>query len=283
MDITNAYLSRRPLQMFGELWHRLPLPSSNRFRKAQAQLDGIVYRFIAERRARGVSGAQGDDLLSMLLAAQDVEGDGTGMTDQQLHDECTTLFAAGHETTAITLMWTWYALSQHPDVEAQLHAELASVLHGRMPTLEDIPNLKYTQMVLSEVLRLYPPAWALGRVNTEDYEVGGYVVPARSVVSLMPFVTHRDPRWYPEPERFDPQRWTPDEAAKRPKFSYYPFGAGPRQCIGESFAWMEATLLLATIAQQWRMKLAPNHPVALEPLITLHAKYGMKMVLEKVI
>jgi cytochrome P450 len=203
------------------------------------------------------------------------------MTDLQVRDEAITIFLAGHETTANALTWTWYLLSRNPSVEARLHEELDRVLGGRVPTVSDLPELKYTEMVLSESMRLFPPAWLIGRTAVDDYEVGGYHVPAGSVMTMSLFVVHRDPRYYPDPLRFDPMRWTPEEKAKRPKFAYFPFGGGNRLCIGESFAWMEGVLILATLAQEWRARLAPGHKVATHPRVTLRPAGGMPMLLER--
>jgi cytochrome P450 len=263
---------------FFELLQKLPLPQLRRFDNAKAKLDAIIYRLIEERRRNGDDRG---DLLSMLLLAQDTEGDGGQMTDVQLRDEVMTIFLAGHETTANALTWTWYLLSQNPEAEAKLHREIDSVLGGRLPTFADVPQLKYTEMVLAESMRLYPPAWALGRLAMNDCEIGGYVVPRKSLVLMSQFVMHRDPRYFPEPLRFDPERWTAQARELRPQFSYFPFGGGPRRCIGESFAWMEGVLLIAALAQQWQMRLVPNHPVALKPVITLRPKHGMRMTLTR--
>ena len=260
---------------FGELLQRLPLPATLRFRKARARLDATIYRLIGERRQSGVDHG---DLLSMLLLAQDTEGDGGRMTDLQLRDEAMTIFLAGHETTANALTWTWYLLSRHPEVEARFHAEVDAALGGRMPTVDDMPRLPYTRMVLTESMRLYPPAWIVGRRALGPFEARGYAIPARSLVLLCQYLVHRDARWFPDPTRFDPDRWTPERQAERPRFSYFPFGGGPRVCIGEQFAWMEGVLLLATIAQRWRLRLVPDQPIALQPIITLRPKDGMKMV-----
>src|SRR5215207_7801121 len=262
---------------FGELLERLPLPATLRFRKARARLDATIYRLIDERRRTG--GDRGD-LLSMLLLAQDTEGDGGGMTDLQLRDEAMTLFLAGHEATANAMTWTWYLLSQHPDVEARVHAEIDTALGVRLPAADDLPLLPYTRMVLAESMRLYPPAWIVGRRALGPFEANGYTIPARSIVLLSQYTMHRDARWFPDPERFDPERFTPERQAERPKFTYFPFGGGPRVCIGEQFAWMEGIILLATIAQRWRLRLVPGHPVALQPIITLRPKHGMRMVVE---
>jgi cytochrome P450 len=233
---------------------------------------------IRERRA---SGEDRGDLLSMLLLAQDEEDNGGGMSDRQVRDEAMTLFLAGHETTANALTWTWYLVSQHPEVEEKLHAEIDAVLADRLPTADDVAQLRYTRMVLSEAIRLYPPAWAMGRRVLGDYEVPPYRIPANSLIFLSPYVMHHDPRYFPNPDAFDPQRWTAEAQVERPKFSYFPFGGGPRQCIGEGFAWMEGVLLIATLAQRWRLRLVPGHPVALQPLVTLRPKYGMRMVAER--
>jgi cytochrome P450 len=262
---------------FGQLLERLPLPATLRFKKARARLDATIYRLIEERRH---SGSDHGDLLSMLLLAQDTEGDGSGMTDLQLRDEAMTIFLAGHETTANALTWTWYLLSQHPEIEARFHAEVDSALGGRLPTVDDLAVLPYTRMVLAESMRLYPPAWILGRRALGPFEANGYDIPPRSIVLLCQYVTHRDARWFPDPARFDPERFTPERQADRPRFAYFPFGGGPRVCIGEQFAWMEGIILLATIAQRWRFRLVPGHPVALQPIITLRPKFGMRMTIE---
>jgi len=263
---------------FFELLQKLPLPQLRRFDNARARLDAIIYRLIEERRRSGVDRG---DLLSMLLLAQDTEGDGGAMTDEQLRDEVMTIFLAGHETTANALTWTWYLLSQNPEAEVKLHEEIDRVLEGRLPTFEDVAQLKYTEMVLAESMRLYPPAWALGRLAMTDSEIGGYLVPKKSLVLMSQYVMHRDQRYFPEPLRFDPDRWTAEVHESRPQFSYFPFGGGTRRCIGEGFAWMEGILLIATLAQQWQMRLVANHPVALKPVITLRPKYGMRMVVKR--
>ncbi|MDT4952555.1 MAG: hypothetical protein QOJ02_693 [Acidobacteriota bacterium] len=266
------------LMPFSELLEKLPLPHVRRFRRAKERLDATIYRIIEERRQ---SKEDRGDLLSMLLSARDEEGDGGGMSDLQVRDEVMTLFLAGHETTSNALTWTWYLLSEHTEVEAKLHAELDAVLEGRPPAFEDVARLRYTEMVLAESMRLYPPAWAIGRLALKDYEVGGYTIPAKSLVLLSQYVTQRDERFFPEPARFDPERWTPEAKEARPQFSYFPFGGGPRRCIGEGFAWMEGVLLTAALAQRWRMRLIPNHRVETNAVITLRPKYGMRMTMEK--
>jgi cytochrome P450 len=216
----------------------------------------------------------------MLLLAQDEEGDGGGMTDRQLRDEVVTLLLAGHETTSNALTWTWYLLSQNPEIEARWREELRSVLGGRPPTFEDLPALKYTEMVMAESMRLFPPAWGIGRRALRDVELGGFRIPAGSILALAPYVLHRDERFWPDPLRFQPERFTAEARAARPKFAYFPFGGGARSCIGEPFAWMEGVLLLATVGQRWRLRLSPGHPVEPQALITLRPRYGMKMAVE---
>lgn len=263
---------------FFELLEKLPLPQMQRFKKARARLDRIIYRLIEERRRRGEDRG---DLLSMLLLAQDEEGQSGGMSDVQVRDEALTIFLAGHETTANALTWTWYLLSENPAAEAKLHEELQEVLGSRIPTVDDFPSLRYTEMVMAESMRLFPPAWAIGRLAVDDCEIGGYQVPARSLVLMSQYIMHRDARYFPQPERFDPERWTPGARESRPQFSYFPFGGGPRRCIGEGFAWLEGVLLLATLAQHWQMRLVPNHPVGLRPVITLRPKHGMRMIITR--
>jgi len=253
---------------------RLPLPRMRRARTARARLDAIIYRMIAERRA---SGRDHGDLLSMLLTAQD-EDDGGVMTDLQVRDEAMTIFLAGHETTANALTWTWYLLSQSPEAAARLHDEVDRALGGRLPTVADIPALAWAERVVTEAMRLYPPAWLIGRRAIAEYAFGPYVAPSRAILIMSPFIVQRDARWYRDPERFDPGRWTPEFKASLPPFTYFPFGGGPRRCIGEGFAWMELVLIVATIAQRWHLALVPGHPVAPQPLITLRAKHGMRMI-----
>ncbi len=267
-------LFERVTNPFSELLDKLPLPSNRRFQRARERLDATIYRIINERRA---GGEDRGDLLSTLLLAQDEEGDGGRMTNLQVRDEAMTLFLAGHETTANALTWSWYLISRHPEVEAKLHAEVDSVLCGRLPTVEDVARLRYTEMVLAESMRLYPPAWTIGRRALADYSIHGLRVPARSVLLMSPYVMHRDPRYFPDPLRFDPERWIPQARESRPKFSYFPFGGGPRVCIGESFAWMEGVIVLATLARRCRLQLVPGHPIVPQPLITLRPKYGMRM------
>lgn len=250
----------------------LPTPANRKRKAAVAALDRIVMRFISERR---ISGQDTGDLLSMLLAA--TEEDGSGMTDKQVRDEAVTLFLAGHETTANALNWTWYLLAQHPAVEAALHAELDAVLSGRPPTFADLPALPYTHQIIKEAMRLYPPAWQFGRQAIEDVQIGDWHVPSGTLVFITPFVVHRDARWFPEPDAFKPERWTPEFEQALPRYAYIPFGGGPRICIGNSFAMMEAPLLLATIAQRYRLTLEPGQTIEPEALITLRPRYGIRM------
>lgn len=261
---------------FGELLLHLPLPATRRFVRGRERLDETIYRMIAERRA---ANEDRGDLLSMLLLAHDIEGDGGGMSDLQLRDEAMTLMLAGHETTANALMWAWYLLSSHDDAEQRLHAEV-DTLGDRALGADDVARLPYTRAVLAEAMRLYPPAWIIGRRALADYRVDDYLLPARTVVLMSQWVVHRDPRWWPDAEAFRPERWMPGGSAtraSRPKFAYFPFGAGTRVCIGEQFAWMEGVLALATFARRWRFRLAPDQQVVPQAIVTLRAKGGMRM------
>ncbi len=258
----------------------LPTPANLAMKRAVRRLDRVIYRIIAERRANGRDTlADRGDLLSLLLHAQD--DDGSRMTDVQLRDESVTLFLAGHETTAIALSWTWWLLAQHPEAEAKLHLELAEVLGGRAPVFDDLPRLRYTEIILTESLRLYPPAWSTVRMATENCEIRGYTIPAGAGVAMSQYVVHRDPRFFEAPDEFRPERWADGLAKRLPKFAYFPFGGGPRVCIGNSFALMEATLILATIAQKYRPRLVPNQIVEPQPSITLRPKHGIRVLLEK--
>jgi cytochrome P450 len=270
-------LFRLLLLPFSEYLDKLPLPYVRRFQKARGRLDATIYGLIRERRK---SGEDTGDLLSMLLLAQDEDDRTVRMSDEQVRDEALTLFLAGHETTAIALTWSWYLLSQHPEVERRLHSEIDDVLQGRAPELADVPRLRYAEMILAEALRLYPPAWAIGRMATGPFDLGGVEIPTKSICILSPYLVQRDPRWFPNPENFDPERWTPEARDSRPKFSYFPFGGGARVCIGERFAWMEGVIVMAAIAQKWRLRLAPDQRVEPLPLITLRVKGGLRMVIE---
>ena len=264
---------QRRLQL--PLW--VPTLLNIRYRRVLAQIDSATARIIASRRAVPEADRPGD-LLTMMLAVR--YEDGAPMPDKQLRDEMITLILAGHETVANTLNWTWYLLSQHPDVEAELVAEWKAVLGGRSPVLSDLPNLRFTEMVLAEAMRLYPPAWTLARqAVAADTLPGGLKLRAKDEVLLMQYVSHRNPEFFPDPLKFDPRRFAPENRDKIPSFAYYPFGGGSRYCLGEAFARLEAAIVLATIGQRFQMKLLPGHPVALEPLITLRLKFGLKMEL----
>jgi cytochrome P450 len=256
----------------------LPIPGLMRFKRARRRLDAVVHRMIDERRR---SGEDRGDLLSMLLASRDEERDQSRLTDEQVRDEVTTIFLAGYETVANALAWTWLLLAQNPEAEAKLHAELDAVLDGRSPTLADVPLLRYTEMVLAESMRLYPPAWAMGRQSTAPIELGPWRLPAGTYFFFSQYIMQRTEEYFPDPLRFEPERFTPAAKASRPKFAYFPFGGGSRQCIGESFAWMEAILLTATLAQQWRLRLVPGQRIEVQPKITLRSKYPIRMIPEK--
>ena len=247
----------------------LPLPAMFEFRRAVRKLDDAVYRIIGLRR----NGEDAGDLLSLLIQARDE--DGSRMSDQQIRDEVITFLLAGHETTALALSWAWRLLAENPQAERKLHEELDRVLGGRVPTVSDLPSLKYAEGVIKESLRLYPPAWAMGRAAIESFELAGYQIPRGANVAMSQWVMHRDARFFPDPLRFDPDRWASEATRKLPRFAYFPFGAGPRQCIGASFAMMEAVLLLATIARKFQPSLVPGRPIEPVPSITLRPKDGI--------
>jgi cytochrome P450 len=254
----------------GPVLLRLPLPRTRRLFAARARLDAVVGRLVAERRA---GGGGGEDLLGLLV---DARADGQGLNDEEIRDEAMTLFLAGHETTAVTLAWTWSLLSTAPDVEAALHEEVDRVLGGRMPAADDLDRLVYTRAVVAESMRLYPPAWAIGRRALAAFPAGGYVVPARAIVILSPWLLHRDPRWWDEPERFAPERFL-GAAGEAGHEAYLPFGAGVRQCLGQGFALLEAVVVLAAMARRLRLRLVPGHPVEALPLLTLRPRFGLRM------
>ncbi len=253
----------------------MPTPGKIRTNRAVRALDDLMYGLITERRR---SGEDYGDLLSMLLLARD--DNDKGMSDLQVRDEAVTLFLAGHETTANALNWTWLLLAQNPDAEARLHAELDAVLGGRAPTLADLKQLPYTEMVVKESLRLYPPAYSFGRMAIEDASIHGYDIPANSDVNVFSWVTHHDPRWWDQPDQFRPERFSPENEPNIPRYAYLPFGGGPRICVGNSFAMMEARLMLATMAQHYQMRLTPGQTVELDPLITLRPRGGLHMKVE---
>jgi cytochrome P450 len=253
-----------------------PTPANRKLKRAVAALNQVVDGFIAHGRARK---EPGNDLLSRLVAAQD--DDGTHMTDRQLRDEMMTLYLAGHETTALTLTWSWYLISQHPEVEAKLAAEWQQVLNGRTPTPDDLPKLPYTDAVITEAMRVYPPVYLIGREATRDLELGGYRVKKGYTVFMSQWVNHRDPRYFPEPETFRPERWLDGLAKRIPKYAYYPFGGGQRVCIGNTFALMEAAVILAAVGQKYRFTLQPDAVIDVNPQITLLPKYGIPARLER--
>jgi cytochrome P450 len=273
-----------------EAFMRLPIPGIIKFRRSKARLDAVVDRLIYEHKAATARGEPDrGDLLSMLLAARDtqaegaVSGDATGMSDEQVRDEVLTIFLAGYETVANGLTWTWYLLSQHPEVEAKLHAELDEVLGAgpaaRLPTLADYPNLRYTEQVFAESMRLYPPAWAMGRMSTRPVQLGPYRIPPGAHFFFSQYMMGRTAEYFPEPLRFDPDRFSAENKAARPKFTYFPFGGGSRQCIGESFAWMEGVFSIATLAQRWRLTYRGTAPPEIQAKITLRPKSPMRMEL----
>jgi cytochrome P450 len=273
-----------------ESFLHLPIPGVTKFRRSKARLDRVVDRIIHEHREAARAGAADrGDLLSMLLSSRievlDAAGKPTGeietMTDEQVRDEALTIFLAGYETTANALTWTWYLLSQNPEAERRLHEELDRVLAGRLPTLADLPNLRYTEMVFAESMRLYPPAWVMGRMSTKPIELGPYRIPAGAHYFFSQYIMGRTAEYFPDPERFDPERFTPEAKAARHKYTYFPFGGGSRQCIGESFAWMEGILSIATLAQRFRMVYAADAPPEIQEKITLRPKGELRMRAEK--
>ena len=265
--------------VFFQVPEKVPTPGNLRFKGALRQLDTLIYGIIRSRRESGEEVGSRGDLLSMLLAARDEET-GEGMGDRQLRDEVMTILLAGHETTANALSWSWRLLAKHPEAENKLHDELDEVLAGRPPAVEDLPRLRYADMVVKESLRLYPPAWAFGREAVGDCEIGGYHVPAGTQLIMSQWVTHRDPRFYEVPAEFRPERWKDGLAERLPRYAYFPFGGGPRLCIGQSFAKMEAVLLLATMAQRFRLRPVPGERTTPQPSITLRPRNGMWMVLQ---
>jgi len=252
--------------------NRLPTPQHLQFNRQVKKIDEVVYRIITERRAHADDAG---DLLSIMLKARDE--DGSQMSDQQLRDEIMTLFLAGHETTALTLAWTWFLLGSNPDAEKKFHAELDEVIGEREPTFEDLPRLKFTEQIVKESMRLYPPAYGLGREAINDCEIGGYPIPAGTQVFVFQWVTQRDPRFFDEPQAFKPERWTEEFESRLPRYAYFPFGGGPRACVGASFAMMEMILVLATIGQKFRLELVRDHPVAVYPAMSLRPKDGVKV------
>jgi cytochrome P450 len=262
-----------PLELFFPILKRLPTPTRRRFARGVVELDAIVYGIIERRRASGAG--ETNDLLSMLLHARDE--DGSRMSDRQLRDECMTLFLAGHETTALNLSWTWLLLSRHPAARAKLARELAEVLGDRPVTFDDLPNLRYAGHVIAESLRLYPPAWSMGREAREDVELGGYRIARGDQVWFCPWAIQRDSRWFDDPDEFRPERWEGDFARSLHRYAYFPFGGGPRFCIGQAFAQMEAVLLLATLARSFELDVQPSPRPVPEPSVTLRPKNGLRV------
>ncbi|MGB3759251.1 MAG: cytochrome P450, partial [Rivularia sp. (in: cyanobacteria)] len=259
------------------IWEWFPRPENIRYRNAISKMDESIYSLIQQKRDRN---ADGTDLLSMLMQARD-EDDNSQMSDKQLRDEVATLMLAGHETTANALSWTWMLLAQHHRVEAKLWDELKSVLGGRLPTIEDLQQLQYANMVIKESMRLYPPVAIFGRETVEDYQLDDYEIPAGCVVMMSQWVMHRNPKYFDNSEEFIPERWENDLEKRLPRGVYIPFGDGPRICIGKGFAMMEAVLILATVAQKYKLKLVEDHPIVPQPSITLRPEHGIKVEITK--
>lgn len=253
-----------------------PSRQNRALRAAMAVHDRVIYALIRERRALAEQPA---DLLGMLIEARDADT-GLGLTDDELRREISVMMFAGHETTAVTLTWALYLLSQNPEARGRLEAEVEGVLSGRAPTIDDLPSLGYTRRVIDETLRLYPPAWGIARQSVAADTLGGFTLPPGSGLTLFTYGIQRDPRFWPDPERFDPDRFLPDQAEARPSYAYLPFGGGPRLCIGNALALTEATLILAMIAQRFRLTLTPGHPVQPQPIFTLHTSHGLPMRVE---
>jgi cytochrome P450 len=276
LDVAMHWFESKRKQNF-LIWEWFPRPENIRYKNAIQQMDQTIYDLIDQRRQ---SGEDPGDLLSMLMNATD-EVDGSQMNNKQLRDEVATLMLAGHETTANALSWTWMLLAQHPEVEAKLLEELQAVLDGRSPTMADLPRLRYTDQVIKESMRLYPPVALLGREAAGEAEIGGYTVPPGCVIMISQWVMHRSDRYFKDPEAFKPERWENDLERQLPRGVYIPFGDGPRICIGKGFALMEAVLLLATIAQKFKLSLMPNFPIVPQPSITLRPEFGIKVTLSK--
>jgi cytochrome P450 len=257
---------------------KLPIPSLKRIRRSKDHLDSVIYGFIEQRRR---SGANDGDLLSMLMTDHDEESEGSRRDNKQLRDECMSLFTAGHETTANAPAWTFLLLAQHPEIEKRLSEEVHEALQDRQPTFDDIPRLRYAKMVLAESMRVYPPAWIISRQSIRDYQAGPYLIPAGSYISLSPWVMHHKAEYFPNPLRFDPERWKDDTNASKMAFRYIPFGAGPRNCIGEGFAWAEAILILASVLQQWEFKLVPGFRAEPDAAMTLRPKPGVRGIVRR--
>jgi cytochrome P450 len=276
-DVIREYMMRR-LTSFIKLPLGFPSPRNRRFQKAVATADHMVYELIAERRREN---RNANDLLSLLITAGDEET-GETMSDKELRDQSLTIIGAGYETTTQALTWTWYLLAKHPHVENRLHAELSKVLGGRTPTFDDLPKLQYTLMIFQEAMRLYPPAWMLSRTAINDDQIGGHLIPAKAEILLLLYVTHRHPKYWDEPEEFNPENFSPEKTAARPTYAYFPFGGGSRKCIGNNFALMEAQLIIATVAQKYRLRMTTEQIVEPEPSVTLRPGGGIEMSLHEI-
>ncbi len=283
VSFANDYLDSRFHQYEGmrDTLHRLPMPASRRFKRELEFLDRVAYRTIEQHReANGSNG----DLLSMLLNMQAMkEGDTkvSHLSDRQIRDEIITIFAVGHETVTTALTWSWYLLAAYPDFQARFQAELDAVLGGRVATVADLPKLSFTEQVITESMRLYPPVWRMGRVALEGFELSGYEVPTGALICVSQFISHRDSRWFEDPTEFRPDRWTPEFRRTLHPYAYFPFGGGTRRCIGERFAWMEAKLIMATIGQKWHMRHDPEHRIGFDLMFTLRPQHGMPMFLTR--
>jgi cytochrome P450 len=263
---------------FSEWLLKVPVPGTIRFNKAKARLDDTVQRMINERRHNKMDNG---DLISLLLRSQHEDHGNGGMSDQQVRDEAITLFLTAFDTTSTALTWSWYLISRNPDAESELHREVDSVLQGRLPLSDDIPQLKYARMVFGESLRLYPPSYVIPRQAVEDFSIDRYIIPRGSIILMSPYLIHRDSRFHTDPEKFDPYEWDKHGQGSNVKYEYFPFSRGPRSCIGEPFAWMQGTVVLASVAQFWRITHVPGHKVELLPLINLRPKYGMMMTVHE--
>ncbi len=278
LDMMERYaaLASPTMVYLAEVLVRLPLPITQFVKHARARLNSTIDQVISDHRAREGRG----DVLSIIMDSK--KANGTGSVDEaRLRDQIITLLVAGHVSTALALMWTFYLLSQHPEVEARLHAEIDSVLGERLATVDELRLLPYTRRVLIEVMRLYPPIWGMDRKVAREFRVGEYVFLRDALVIVSQWITHRDSRFFPDPARFDPERWTPNAVLGRPKLSYLPFGAGPRICVGEDLAWMNEMLVLVTFARRWRMRPVPGQRIELVPRAGLGSKYGMRMELQR--
>ncbi|MFI5129755.1 MAG: cytochrome P450 [Chitinophagales bacterium] len=277
LDTATSLFGRISLP-FSEWLLKVPVPGTLKFYRAKKRLDEIIHRMINERRRNKMDNG---DLISLLLRSQNGKVDGGGMSDQQIRDEAITLFLTAFDTTSTALTWTWYLLSQNPEAELELHEELDRVLNGRLPTVEDPGQLKYTRMVFGESMRIYPPSYVIPRQALEDFTIDKYIVPRGTIILMSPYLIHHDSRFYTDPEKFNPYAWEKHSHGQNSKYEYFPFSRGPRSCIGEPFAWIQGIVVLASIAQFWRIKLVPGHPVELLPLINLRPKHGMMMTLHR--